>query len=88
MTVVVDSSGEQAVETTGVMEAGWSSCITTLYDLIGALQATVEPGEDGHVVEAVTDWLRSGRIVLLGKDRGQADLSYRHSDCSHDFTMA
>ena len=35
---------------------------TTLYDVIAALQAVVEPEEDDVVVAIVADWLRSGRL--------------------------
>jgi hypothetical protein len=37
---------------------------TTLYDVIAALQAVVEPEEDGVVVAIVAAWLRSGRLRL------------------------
>lgn len=41
---------------------------TTLFDLIAALQAVVEPEEDAWVVATVVHWLRSSRIRLY--DRG------------------
>jgi hypothetical protein len=37
---------------------------TTLYDVIAALQAVVEPEEDDVVVAIVAEWLRSGRLRL------------------------
>ncbi len=44
------------------------TCLTTtLYDLMTALQAVVEPHEDALVVAMVTRWLQTGRITLLGK---------------------
>ena len=35
---------------------------TTLYDVMAALQAAVEPEEDAVVVAIVAAWLRSGRL--------------------------
>jgi hypothetical protein len=35
---------------------------TTLYDVIAALQAVVEPEEEDVVVALVAAWLRSGRL--------------------------
>jgi hypothetical protein len=42
---------------------------TTLFDLITALQAVVEPEEDAWVVATVVHWLHSGRIRLDDKGR-------------------
>jgi hypothetical protein len=39
---------------------------TTLYDLIAAMQETVEPSEDALVVGTVVHLLRTGRIRFLG----------------------
>jgi hypothetical protein len=36
--------------------------ITTLYDVLAALQTVVEPEEDHLVVAIVAAWLRSGRL--------------------------
>ena len=38
---------------------------TTLYDVIAALQAVVEPSEDALVVAIVDEWLRSGRLRFV-----------------------
>jgi hypothetical protein len=38
--------------------------ITTLYDVIAALQTVVEPEEDDLVVAIVAAWLRSGRLRI------------------------
>ena len=38
---------------------------TTLYDIMAALQAVVEPEDDDLVVAIVTAWLRSGRLRVL-----------------------
>jgi hypothetical protein len=43
---------------------------TTLYDLIAAMQATVEPSEDALVVDTVVHLLRAGRIRFLGDASG------------------
>jgi hypothetical protein len=43
---------------------------TTLYDLIAAMQATVEPSEDALVVDTVVHLLRTGRIRFLGDASG------------------
>lgn len=42
--------------------AASASTTTTLYDLISALQDTVEPGEETYIVPIITQWLRSGRL--------------------------
>jgi hypothetical protein len=42
--------------------AASASTTTTLYDLIAALQDTVEPGEETYIVPIITQWLRSGRL--------------------------
>jgi hypothetical protein len=38
---------------------------TTLYDVMAALQAVVEPEDDALVVAIVAAWLRSGRLRML-----------------------
>ena len=87
MNAVVNSAEELAAESASTMEVSRSSCITTtLYDLIDALQATVEPDDDGHVVETVTHWLRSGRIVPLGGDNRQS-VAYGRAGRSPELTM-
>jgi hypothetical protein len=39
--------------------------MTTLYDVMAALQTIVEPDEDNLVVAVVVQWLRSGRLTLV-----------------------
>jgi hypothetical protein len=48
---------------------GFPAMTTTLFDLITALQAVVEPEEDAWVVATVVHWLHSGRIRLDDKGR-------------------
>ncbi len=43
-------------------EAAPTRVITTLYDVLVALQTVVEPEEDAVVVAMVAAWLRSGRL--------------------------
>jgi hypothetical protein len=38
---------------------------TTLYDVMAALHAVVEPEDDALVVAIVAAWLRSGRLRML-----------------------
>jgi hypothetical protein len=40
--------------------------ITTLYDLIEAMQDEVEPDDDGLIVASIIHLLQSGRITFLG----------------------
>jgi hypothetical protein len=47
---------------TDASETVASATTTTLYDLIAALQDTVEPDEETYIVPIVTQWLRSGRL--------------------------
>ena len=39
---------------------------TTLYELIGAINDAVQPGEDRLVVETVLDLLETGQVKFLG----------------------
>jgi hypothetical protein len=43
-------------------EASSTRVTTTLYDVLAALQAVIEPEEDDVVVAIVAEWLRSGRL--------------------------
>lgn len=52
---------------------------TTLYDLITALQAVVEPHEDTLVVALVAHWLRTGRITVLDQATARRRLRRRAS---------
>ena len=79
MNAVVGRTEELAAESASTMNVNRSSCLTTtLYDLIDALQATVKPDDDGHVVETVMHWLQSGRLVPLGGNNWQPAL-YGHA---------
>ena len=52
------------------MRADIPTCLTTtLYDLMTALHAVVEPDEDALVVAIVARWLRTGQITFLGGGR-------------------
>jgi hypothetical protein len=52
----------------GEMEADASTCLTTtLYDLMAALHDVVAPHEDNLVIAIVANWLRTGRVTLLGE---------------------
>ena len=42
-------------------------CLTTLYDLIAAIQDELSPDDDTLVVATVVHLLRSGRLTWLGK---------------------
>lgn len=88
MNAIVGSPEDLSVETTEAMEVGLSSCVTTtLYDLIDALQTTVGPDDDGQVVETVTYWLRSGRIVPLGASHLQPAISSGQAGSTFELTM-
>jgi hypothetical protein len=65
MSTAVAPLAIQQVETGG--QEGQGSIIrTTLYELIAALQAVVDPDEDELVVATVVALLRSGRMVWHG----------------------
>ena len=49
-----------------VQKALPSRLTTTLYDLVAAVQAVVEPDEDELVVATVVHMLRAGQITFLG----------------------
>jgi hypothetical protein len=52
-----------------------SRLTTTLYDLITAIQAVVDPDDDALVVATVVHLLRSGRLTWHGKARYNGDAS-------------
>ena len=54
------------VETFAEQEDSPTMIRTTLYDLIEALHAEVQPGEEALIVPTVMHLLRSGRIAFLG----------------------
>ena len=57
---------EQVAET----EPERTTVKTTLYDLIAAMQTTVDPEEDAVIVGAVMHLIRTGRIRFLGNISG------------------
>ena len=67
MTPIIDRC-EKAHGGTGRHEAGTPSYrITTLYDVIAAMQEGLGPDDDALVVATVVDLLRSGRLTVLAK---------------------
>jgi hypothetical protein len=51
-----------------MQRAATPSCLTTtLYDLMAAIQAEVDPNDDALVVATVVHLLRSGRLTWLGQ---------------------
>ena len=60
---------------TGMHEAATLSCrITTLYDVIAAIQDRLSTDDDALVVATVGHLLRSGRFTWLGKARKRLGL--------------
>jgi hypothetical protein len=60
--------GASAHRGTGMHEAATLSClITTLYDVIAAIQDRLSPDDDALVVATVVYLLQSGRLTWLGK---------------------
>ena len=57
-----------ATGATGMPRAETPSRLTTLYDLITALQDVVAPDDDALVVATVVHLLRSGRLTWRGTD--------------------
>jgi hypothetical protein len=70
MATIIDSCEEQAgeyVETEVVAYAApvtFARANTTLYDLIAAIQDTVDPGDDARVIATVVRLLSAGYIIL------------------------
>ena len=63
---------------TGMHEAATLSCpITTLYDVIAALQDRLSPDDDALVVATVVHLLQSGQLTWLGKARERLSRSRR-----------
>jgi hypothetical protein len=46
--------------------AASTTIVTTLYDLIEAISAEVEPGEDDLIIATVMHLLNSGRVKFTG----------------------
>ena len=61
---------------TGMQKAGTPAyLITTLYDVIAAIQDGLSPDDDTLVVATVVDLLRSGRLAWRGQASGRPGLS-------------
>ena len=74
MRTVIDPHEEGSVatvETSGGEDTAPATIMTTLYDLIAALQEVVEPGEDRLVVATVVSMMRAGRIRRVARGLGQ-----------------
>jgi len=54
-----------AIETVEVETAETTPIVTTLYDLIAALDEEVDPWEDDVVIAAVADLCNTGRLHFL-----------------------
>jgi hypothetical protein len=52
---------------TGMQREATPSCLTTLYDLIAAMQDGLSPDDDALVVATVVHLMQSGRLTWLGK---------------------
>jgi hypothetical protein len=77
MASMIDWS-EKAHGGTGMHEAGTPSyLITTLYDVIAAVQDGLGPDDDALVMATVMHLLRSGRLTWRGKPRVRPGLSQR-----------
>jgi hypothetical protein len=74
---------EVAIETTGRQREATPSClITTLYDLITAIQTIVDPDDDRLVVATVVHLLRSGRLTWCGRARTRLDRARYDGDAN------
>jgi hypothetical protein len=72
--------GASAHGETGMHEAATLSClITTLYDVIAAIQDRLSPDDDALVVATVVYLLQSGRLTWLGKARERLSRSRREA---------
>lgn len=54
---------------------------TTLFDLIYAMQAEVEPGEESLITHSIAHLLRSGRVTFCGDSEPWAELLAEMSHC-------
>jgi hypothetical protein len=64
---------EVATGGTGMQREETPSCLTTLYDLITAIQTVVDRDDDALVVATVVHLLRSGRLIWRGQARTPLD---------------
>ena len=72
----VMARAEVATGETGRQREATPSCLTTtLYDLITAIQAVVNPEDDALVVATVVHLVRSGRLTWRGQASGRPGLS-------------
>ena len=85
MNTVVDpfeTGGVATVETVVVKGDIPATITTTLYDLIAAVRAAVEPDDDALVIATVVHILRSRRVTFLDHveepDRWNQELSQEH----------
>jgi len=53
--------------------------MTTLYDVMTALQSAVEPDGDDLVVDVVVRWLRSGRLTTAFSYAGRTGVGVERS---------
>ena len=63
--VLRDGFLDSTLKTSGGEDAIPATIMTTLYDLIAALQDVVQPGEDALVVATMVHLLRTGRMTWL-----------------------
>jgi hypothetical protein len=77
----VMARAEVATGATGMQRETTPSCLTTLYDLITAIQV-VDPDDDALVVATVVYLLRSGRLTWCGKARTRLDQARYGGDAS------
>jgi hypothetical protein len=71
MNTVVDAFEVRVVETVDTVVVEHEApaiIITTLYDLMAAVQRAVAPGEEALVVPTVLHMLRAGRVTWLGDE--------------------
>jgi hypothetical protein len=79
----VMARAEVATGETGRQREATPSCLTTtLYDLITAIQAVVNPEDDALVVATVVHLVRSGRLTWRGKARTRLDQAQYNEDAS------
>ena len=85
MHTVVDSSVMSDMQTNADLESGLpATVITSLYDLMAAMQATTPPEEDNLVVATVMHLLRCGRLTFVR--RRAIPFSPRQMDTTQPYT--
>ena len=68
MNTVVEPYEVGTVETLAVADNGPATIITTLYDLIAAIQAAVAPDDNALVVATAAHMLGASRVTWLGEE--------------------